>query len=694
MTGFLNLRRITAISLILLLLASLPLSAWAAGITQPTGVAAGTFTYNDQTGLWENDYFTWSPDTYIYTPKFDQPYTYNDATGLYDAPNWVYNTADAKYEPATISVAQPPAGAVVIGGPPAVSTISDTGAGSTNTIDNDGAGDTSTIDNTGDGSTNTVDNNGNNTTDLNSTNGLSVNNQIGSSAVSGAAAVTQNTSAGSATTGSAQATANVVNLLQSQTSLQGDVATFTYDIYGNVQGDLMIDPAQLSNVNTTVPNDPNSLTINSSTDASINNNVDLTAASGDATVSENTQAGSATTGTANAVAQIVNVINSIISSGQSFVGTINIYGNFDGDILLPQDTLNNILAANFPTVNATLNPDGSISTIANTGQGSDNTVNNTSGSNTDINNTNNTSINNNVDLTAASGSATVSENTEAGSATTGSAGTNLVLLNLTGQQIICGDALLVFVNVLGNWVGMIVNAPSGSTAAALGGGNCSASSMPAADTNVNSTTNSTIDNNLKLNAQSGDATVTRNTKAGDATTGGATASANIANIANSSLSFSSWFGILFINVFGSWHGSFGVNTAAGGSNNNNGGTNNTSDGPHGGQVVQAQVFHFIPETTSSSDNQTFTPVEGSASIQNTGSGSNNGTVLAAANTQSPSSPSLQPTSKSSGLFWTAGSLFALAGVLSAEEAVARRKEARAKFRSYLDAITVQPFKRY
>jgi len=37
---------------------------------------------------------------------------------------------------------------------------------------------------------------------------------------------------------------------------------------------------------------------------------------------------------------------------------------------------------------------------------------------------------------------------------------------------------------------------------------------------------------------------------------------------------------------------------------------------------------------------------------------------------------------------------ALAGVLSAEEAVARRKESRAKFRSYLDAITVQPLKRY
>lgn len=666
-----NLRRIIATSLILLLLASLPLNVWAAGITQPTGADAATYSYNDQTGLWENDYFTWSPSTYVYTPKFDQPYTYNSVTGLYDAPNWVWNAAANHYDPATISVTQPPAGATVIGGPPAASTITDTGAGSNNTIDNT-AGGNNTISNTGADSANTIGNSANNTTGLNATNTVGVDNQIGSTAASGNVNVGQNTVAGNATSGNAQATANVVNLLQSQTSLQGNVATFTYDIYGNVQGDLMIDPAQLSNVNTTVSNDPNSLAINTSTNATINNNIDLNAASGNATVAQNTVAGNATTGNAAAVVQIVNVINSIISSGQSFVGTINIYGNFDGDILLPQDTLNNILAANFPTVNATLNPDGSISTVTNT---------------------NNTAINNNVDMTAASGNATVTDNTKAGNATTGNAGTNLVLLNLTGQQIICGNALLVFVNVLGNWVGMIVNAPSGSTAAALGGGNCSASSMPATNTDVNSTTNSTINNNVKLAAQTGDASVTQNTKAGNATSGNATASANIANIANSSLSFSSWFGILFINVFGSWHGSFGVNTAAGGTNSN--GESNDATGPQTtGQVIQTKVFHFIPRSSGGTSDQSFTPVEGSASIENTGSGSNNGIVLASAHTQGPSGPVSQPTNKSSGLFWTAGSLFALAGVLSAEEAVARRKEARAKFRSYIHGITVQPFKRY
>lgn len=665
MVKFVNLKRITAISLILLLIASLPLSAWAAGITQPTGADAATYTYNDQTGLWENNYFTWNPTTYVYTPKFDQPYTYNATTGLYDAPDWVYNPVTAVFDPATISVATPPAGAIVIGGPAPAATISDTGPDSANTAATAGV----TIINTGADSSNTANSTGNSSTTLDSANSATVNNQIGTTAATGAVNVSQNTSAGSATSGNAQATATAVNLLQSQTSLQGDVATFTYDIYGNVQGDLLIDPAQLSNTNTSVSNDPSNLTINASTDGTINNNVDVAATSGDATVAQNTSAGNATTGTADAVVQIVNVINSIISSGQSFVGTINIYGNFDGDILLPQDTLNKVLAANFPTVNATLQPDGSITTISNT---------------------NTTGINNNIDMTAVSGDATISQNTGAGDATSGNAGTNLVLLNLTGQQIICGDALLVFVNVLGNWVGMIVNAPSGSTAAALGGGSCSASAMPAADTDVNSTTNSTINNNVKLNAQSGDASVTQNTKAGNATTGDATASANIANIANSTLSFSSWFGILFINVFGSWHGSFGVNTAAGGTNDKV--SNDATGSQSNGQVVQTKVFHFIPKTSGDSSTQTFAPTEGSADIQNTGPGSDNHVVLASANTQGPSGPQQQPT-RSGGLFWTAGSLFALAGVLSAEEAVARRKEARAKFRSYIHGITVQPLKR-
>lgn len=698
-------RRLTVGLVAVFLATAFPLSALAdgatpacdatiTGTTRPTGAAAGTFTYSQDTCLWENDYFSWSPVTKVYTPKFAQPYTYNSSTGKYDAPNWVYNPAAGAYRQTTISVATPPAGVTVIGGPPA---ITNTGSGSSNGINSTNAAGGSSISNTGAGSANDINNRSDSGTDVNNSNNLTVNNTLGSTAISGDASVTQNTLGGDATSGSATVSASVINLLQSNTSLQGNVVTFNYDIYGNVQGDLSIDPSQLNNINTNVPaGSSDNLTINTNNDATINNNIDLTAASGDATVARNTAGGSATSGTANAVANIINVINSIISSGQSFIGSVNIYGNFNGDILLPQDTLNKILASNFPTVNASVNPDGSVSLVNNTGPNSDNNIDNSSDSTTTVNNVTDTNIKNDVNLAASSGNAAVKNNTSAGSATSGTATTNLVLLNLTGQQIICGDALLVFVNVLGNWVGMIVNAPAGTTAAALGGGNCTASTLPGSNnTTVNSTTNSTINNNVKLAATSGDAKVTGNTKAGNATSGDATASANIANIANSSLSFSSWFGVLFINVFGSWNGSFGIDTAAGNPSNTGAGvTQSTGSSPE-----TVKVFSFVPKNSgrASSGPVPLNSLSSGGNISNTGSSSRDQVVLASAtggggNSGRPGGLAAAP-ARHSNYLWTVGSLAALTGVLTVADAATNRKKTAERARLYLRSIIVPPFKK-
>src|SRR5690606_15758835 len=140
------------------------------------------------------------------------------------------------------------------------------------------------------------------------------------------------------------------------------------------------------------------------------------------------------------------------------------------------------------------------------------------------------------------------------------------------------------------WVGLIVDAPAGSTSAALGSG---VSENGFGKANYNVDTNSEITNNVHVNAESGDANVTGNTKAGDATSGDATASANIANIVNSSFSLSGWFGILFINVFGSWNGSFGVDTAAG----------NKPKAPQSQtKSNQPKVFRFVPSNAGSGGN--------------------------------------------------------------------------------------------
>lgn len=119
----------------------------------------------------------------------------------------------------------------------------------------------------------------------------------------------------------------------------------------------------------------------------------------------------------------------------------------------------------------------------------------------------------------------------------------------------------MFVNVLGKWVGVIVDAPEGATAAMLSNGVTSSAYAP--DLTVNSQSQYGITNTIAVNAASGDAVVAQNTQAGNAVSGSAKAMANIANVTGNQFAASEWFGVLFINVFQNWFGSFGVNTPYG-----------------------------------------------------------------------------------------------------------------------------------
>ena len=371
------------------------------------------------------------------------------------------------------------------------------------------------------------------TTTVNTT--VDATNNLTSHAQTGDVGIIKNTTGGSATSGDATAATTVINTVHS--TVQGDtagVAHFTADIHGNVVGDITLSPI-LSGVLANPSSAPLTTTVQTDQNSSLTNNISLSALSGDADVLRNTTAGDATTGTANTVANIINLINTIIAANQSFVGTINIYGNLDGDILISPDFIPQLLASNAP------NAAGSDATLSTLGV------------------TDTQSIINNVNLDAASGNANVLGNTTAGSATTGTATTNLTILNYTGHEVVASNSLLVFVNVLGQWVGIIVDAPVGATAAVLGNGVTSNTRSQA----VNANTTSGITNNIDLTSRSGDATVQGNTTAGNATSGDATASANIANISTSVFSLSDWFGVLFINVFGTWYGSVGINTANG-----------------------------------------------------------------------------------------------------------------------------------
>lgn len=521
-------------------------STYGAGVHHPVGADAAMYTYSCDTGLWTSQYYTYNPVNSVTTPTYALNYSYDCASGQWTMDDYYFTPADGAYHYARINASDP--------GLPTNCPVAPAAAGSDPTSGSSGG---SGISNTGPNSTNST--NGNVTLNNSTTNNTTLNmsNLIWAGAVTGNAAVSGNTLGGSATSGDALSMATIANLLQSSANVFGpNTTTFTANINGDVTGDFMFDPSAIVGTGPDSTNAANNnLTVNTNTtnntDAAINNDITLGATSGDATVSGNTTGGNATTGDANVILNLMNLINSTVAAGKSFVGTININGDLNGDILLPQGFIDQL--------------------IASTGPGSNNVANTNLTDNSTTTNNVTESVANNITSSAQSGDANVTGNSSAGNATTGNAGTNVTLLNLTGSNTIGKNNLLVFVNVLGHWVGMIVNAPTGSTAASLGGG--ITSTGPNSDntlgTNVTDNSNTTnnanlgITNNINVHAQSGDATVTNNTSGGNATTGNAQTAVNILNMEGSNLDLSNWFGVLFINVFGMWNGSFGVNTSAG-----------------------------------------------------------------------------------------------------------------------------------
>jgi hypothetical protein len=513
------------------------------GPTSPTGADANTYHFNPDTGNWENDHYIWNPNTGQTTPKDTPTYTYNESTGTYDTTQWKYNAASGQYDAVPETVTQPPADAKTVGAPA-----------------------TTTIDNT-------------------ATTGL--NNTVNSTAATGDAIVSGNTLAGDATTGNANVTANIINLLQSSLGNVGNtggVVTFMANIPGDVNGNLMIDPAAIAQTQGTVQlQDAQAVTVHNQNDGQINNAIILNASSGNAGVIANTTGGNATSGNADALANVVNVMNSSIAAGQSFIGAVNIQGDLTGDILFPTGFLDSLIANN-TTATA------------------------------DINNTNNQTINNNVTANASTGTATVDHNTDAGSATSGNALNKITVMNLTGSDIIGNNALLVFVNVGGTWTGLLMNGPA-SNSAMLGGGISQDTSVSRQLTATN-TNNQGITNNITANANTGDATVSGNTQAGNATSGNATTTVNLTNILDSHISLANWFGILFINILGNWNGSLASapatsnNTAASGGSTNGGNTPAVfsfipagSTGGHG-PIISTTVSHG---SNGSSDTSSDTP---------------------------------------------------------------------------------------
>lgn len=266
-------------------------------------------------------------------------------------------------------------------------------------------------------------------------------------------------------TGDANTSANVLSFLNN--NVAGNVLMGVVNIFGDLIGDIIFpelpggslleasnigngsDSTNTANINQTSANDTFQ-----SNDAEIVNNLNLQATTGDNQTSKNTGGDtSITTGDADVVAQVLNIANSNISSGNWWLVLVNEAGQWAGRILgAPEDS--NFAGSEGTQFSVDGNGDVTASNIGNgSGSTNDTTVNQSSSTTTVQNNV--ARILNNINLFANSGGNSASSNTGGNtSIQTGDANAVANLVNFVNNNIVgSGRLTVVSVNVFGRWIG-------------------------------------------------------------------------------------------------------------------------------------------------------------------------------------------------------------------------------------------------
>jgi len=321
-----------------------------------------------------------------------------------------------------------------------------------------------------------------------------------------------------------------------------------------------------NSTNTATVNEDSASNTFQNNDADVLNNVVLDSDTGNNIASRNTGGDSTiTTGDANVSANIMTLANNNIA-GDLIYAVVNIFGDLVGNIILPQESIDSLKAAN-----------------TGNGSNSDNTTNINLSDSKVANQFNNADIQNNLIFDANTGGNDTSRNTGGDSSvSTGDSNIEAQVINIANLNIIDGDAWLVIVNEAGNWIGKIIGTDGnvfGSVLLEFAMGNDGSINVTNDENGDKSTNTAVVNqstseeltqindakivNNVHLSANTGDNSASRNTN-GDSTitTGDANIIANLINFANNNISSSGNLFVAVVNVFGSWMGDFfgpGVN---------------------------------------------------------------------------------------------------------------------------------------
>jgi hypothetical protein len=378
-------------------------------------------------------------------------------------------------------------------------------------------------------------------TNLTNNNDANVENDVDAAANTGDNEASYNTGSADISTGDANVTLSILNFINTIfASLNGGKMSYLFkDIYGNLNGNYIIDPltgeayslsgARISD--TAIINSNNNTSVVNNNDGQLNNNLNLSANTGNNATNYNTGSGSIKTGDANVALNLVNFLNSsFVVTEQGFFLVLNVFGDWLGNLLVPQ----NMLAGSTGAV---------IVNNANTGQVSVN------GS---IANNNEADITNGITMDANTGGNDASYNTHNGGISTGDASSKLNLTNIANQNIV-GNFVLLLVNVLGSWSGQnllpgMTNLATNSDPTLVG-----ADGKTTINTDITNNNSALVGNNINLSANTGNNSASYNTGSGTISTGNAAILANILNFANMNVVSGKGLYVI-VNVFGNWTG--------------------------------------------------------------------------------------------------------------------------------------------
>jgi uncharacterized repeat protein (TIGR01451 family) len=328
-------------------------------------------------------------------------------------------------------------------------------------------------------------------------------------------------------TGEAQAIINILNEVNSNI-VGSNWAQLIYDIQGLYEEDIdLFAYFQALLENASDESIASILEIYNDNVADITNTVDVDVNTGENTASDNEGDVNIDTGDAAAGANVVNIANQNLVGNNWLFAVINVFGVWTGDLIVPGEGLLDVADI-----------DGY--------------------SNVEIINDNNADIENNVDADANTGDNTIAENGGDGVVATGEANSIVNVVDIVNTNIVGDNWFFLMINNMGSWTGNILHwndeldgyqTVFSYVFESLGG----LFETSSGALTVHNTNEANIQNDVTVEANTGDNTAQGNDGDTTVSTGDALAWVNIFNFINTNIVGNNWM-FAIVNVMGEWSG--------------------------------------------------------------------------------------------------------------------------------------------